>query len=178
MPAPIGVPESFEEHMRLIFDLLAVAYQADLTRVFTFMTGREASQRTYPGLGMKETHHDTSHHARVPEKMAQHAKINTYFASLFAEFLETLRQSPEGDGSVLDHSLIAFGTGMSDGQAHSSYPLPLALVGSAGGRIRGDRFVVAPEWTPVANLWLGVAGMFGSPIEQVGESNARFEIAG
>jgi len=178
IPAPIGVPESFEEHMRLMFDLLAVAYQADLTRVFTFMTGREASQRSYPGLGMKETHHDTSHHARIPEKMAQHAKINAYFASLFAEFLATLRESPEGDGSVLDNSMIVFGTGMSDGQAHSSYPLPLAVVGSAGGRIRGDRFLVAPEWTPVADLWLGVAGMFGSPIEQIGESKARFEIAG
>jgi hypothetical protein len=178
MAAPIGIPESFDEHMRLMFDLLAVAYQADLTRVFTFMTGREASQRSYPGLGMKETHHDTSHHARVPEKMAQHAKINAHFAMLFAEFLDKLQQSPEGDGSVLDNSMIVFGAGMSDGQAHSSYPLPLAVLGSAGGRIRGNRYVIAPEWSPVADLWLGVAGMFGSPLEQVGESKARFEISG
>jgi hypothetical protein len=178
MAAPIGIPESFDEHMRMMFDLLVVAYQADLTRVFTFMTGREASQRTYPGLGMSETHHDTSHHARRPEKMAQHAKINTHFASLFAEFLAKLEASPEGDGSVLDHSLIAFGAGMSDGQAHSAYPLPLATVGSAGGRIRGNRYVIAPEWSPVANFWLGVAGTFGSPIDRVGESTERFEIAG
>src|SRR5882672_4745493 len=145
LTAPVGIPESFEEHIGLMFDLLAVAYQADLTRIFTFMTGREASQRTYPGLGMKETHHDTSHHGGQPDKMAQHAKINTYFVQLFAQFLETLRKSPDGDGSLLDHSLIAFGTGMSDGQAHNSYPLPFALVGGAGGKLRGDRFVVAPE---------------------------------
>lgn len=178
MAAPVGIPDTFEEHMRLMFDLLAIAYQADLTRVFTFMTGREASQRTYPGLGMKETHHDTSHHARIPEKMEQHAKINTYFAMLFAEFLGKLREAPEGDGSVLDHSMIVFGSGMSDGQAHAPYPLPLAIAGGAGGQLRGNRYLVAPEWSPVANLWLGVAGMFGSPLEQIGESNARFEIAG
>lgn len=174
--APVGIPESFEEHMGLMFDLLAVAYQADLTRVFTFMTGREASQRTYPGLGMSQTHHDVSHHGRQPDKMAQHAKINTYFTSLFASFLETLRSSPEGEGSVLDHALIAFGTGMSDGQAHNSYPLPFAVAGGAGGQIRGNRFIVAPEWSSIANVWLGVAGMFGSPIEHFGESTERFEL--
>jgi hypothetical protein len=178
IPAPIGIPASFEEHMRLMFDLLAVSYQADLTRVFTFMTGREASQRTYPGLDMKETHHDTSHHGRQPDKMAQHAKVNAYFASLVAEFLEKLRNSPEGDRTVLDNSMIVFGAGMSDGQAHSAYPLPLAVIGGGGGKIRGNRYLIAPEWSPVADLWLGVAGMFGSPLEQVGESKARFEIAG
>lgn len=173
---PVGIPESFEEHMRMMFDLLVVAYQADLTRVFTFMTGREASQRTYPGLAMKETHHDTSHHGGQPEKKAQHAKINTLFISLFAEFIDKLEASPEGDGSILDHSLIAYGHGMSDGQAHNSYPLAFSTVGSAGGRIRGNRYLIAPEWSPIANLWLGVAGIFGSPIEHVGESNARFEL--
>ena len=174
--APVGIPESFEEHMGVMFDLLAIAYQADLTRVFTFMTGREASQRTYPGLGMSQTHHDTSHHGQQPDKMAQHAKINTYFTMLFASFVERLRAAPEGDGSVLDHSLIAYGTGMSDGQAHNSYPLPFALVGGAGGQLRGNRYLVAPEWTSIANLWLGVAGMFGSPLERFGESTGRFEV--
>jgi hypothetical protein len=174
--APLGVPESFEEHMGLMFDLLVVAYQSDLTRIFTFMTGREASQRTYPALGFKETHHDISHHARQAEKMMQHTKINTYFASLFASFLEKLRNSPEAEGSVLDHSLIAFGAGMSDGQAHNSYPLSFAVIGGAGGKVKGDRFVIAPEWTPIANVWLGVASMFGSPIQSIGESTARFEL--
>jgi hypothetical protein len=174
--APVGIPESFEEHMAVMFDLLAIAYQADLTRVCTFMTGREASQRTYPGLGMSQTHHDTSHHGQQPDKMAQHAKINTYFTVLFASFLERLRAAPEGDGSVLDHSLIAYGTGMSDGQAHNSYPLPFALVGGADGRLRGNRYLIAPEWTSIANLWLGVAGMFGVPLESFGESTGRFEV--
>jgi hypothetical protein len=176
LPAPIGIPESFEEHMRMMFDLLVVAYQADLTRVFTFMTGREASQRTYPGLAMKETHHDTSHHGGQPEKKAQHAKINALFLSLFAEFVDKLEASPDGDGSLLDHSLIAYGHGMSDGQAHDSYPLAFATVGSAGGRIRGNRYLIAPEWSPIANLWLGVAGLYDAPIEAIGESNGRFEL--
>src|SRR4030095_6302301 len=163
--APLGVPDSVEEHTGLMFDLLVVAYQSDLTRIFTFMTGREASQRTYPALGFKETHHDISHHARQAEKMEQHTRINMHFAMLFASFLEKLRKSPEADGSVLDHSLIAFGAGMSDGQAHNSYPLSVSVFGSAGGRVKGNRFVIAPEWTPIANVWLGVASMFGSPIE-------------
>ncbi len=178
MAAPVGIPESFEEHMRLMYDLLLVAYQTDLTRVFTFMTGREASQRTFPELGMKETHHDISHHGGQAEKMAQHVKINAHFTELFAEFLGKLRDSHEADGSILDHSLIAFGTGMSDSQAHSSYPLAFSVIGSAGGRIRGNRYVIAPEWSSIANVWLGVAGMFGSPMESFGESKGRFELVG
>jgi hypothetical protein len=174
--APVGVPASFEEHAALMFDLLAVAYQSDLTRVFTYMMAREASQRTYPALGIPETHHDVSHHGNQPDKMALHAKIDTHYAQLFAAFVEKLRSMPEADGSVLDHSLIVFGCGMSDGQAHSAYPLPLAAVGGAGGRIKGNRFVVAPEWSSVANFWLSVAGMFGSPIERFGESTARLDL--
>jgi hypothetical protein len=174
--APIGIPQDFEEHMSVMFDLLAVAWTADLTRVFTFMTGREASQRTYPGLGMTFTHHDTSHHGRDPEKMAKHAQINTYFTELYARFLETLRNSPEGDGNVLDHSLIAYGTGMSDGQAHDSYPLPLSLTGGLHGKIKGDRFLVAPEWTTIGNLWVDVAGHYGVELNSLGESDGRFEI--
>jgi hypothetical protein len=127
-------------------------------------------------LGLNQTHHDISHHARQADKMEQHAKINTHYASLFAAFLEKLRRSPEAGGSVLDHSFIVFGAGMSDGQAHGPYPLPFSVFGSAGGRIKGDRFVTAPEWTPVANLWLGVASMFGSRLESFGESTARFDL--
>lgn len=176
MTAPVGIPDTFEEHMRMMFDLLVVAYQADMTRVFTFMTGREASQRTYPGLGMKETHHDTSHHGGQPEKKAQHAKINSLFISLFAEFIDKLKASPDGQGSLLDHSLIAYGHGMSDGQAHDDYPLAFAAVGGAGRNLRGNRYVKAPERSPIANLWLGVAGMFDSPIDKIGESTAKFEL--
>jgi Protein of unknown function (DUF1552) len=175
--APMGVPEAFEDHAAMMFDLLAVAYQADLTRVFTFMMAREASQRTYPVLAIPETHHDVSHHGNQPEKMALHAKIDTHFASLFAAFLDKLRRSPDGEGSVLDHSLIVFGAGMSDGQAHSAYPLPLAAIGGANRQMKGGRFLVAGEWTPVANFWLSVAAMFGSPLERFGESNGRIELA-
>jgi hypothetical protein len=174
--APLGVPESFEEHLRLMFRLLAIAYQADLTRVFTFMTAREASQRTYPQLDIRQPHHDVSHHANQAANMETFAKINTYYASLFAEFVETLRTSPEGDGSVLEHSLVFYGGGMSDGQAHSPYPLPLVSVGRAGGRLKGDRMMTAPEWTSVANLWLSVAGIFGSPLERFGESTGRVDL--
>jgi hypothetical protein len=174
--APVGIPESFEEHAALMFELLAVAYQADLTRVFTYMMAREASQRTYPVLGISETHHDVSHHGNQPEKMALHAKIDAHYSELFAAFVDRLRRAPEGDGTVLDHSLIVFGAGMSDGQAHSAYPLPLAAIGSAGGRIKGNRYLVAPEWSPVANFWLSVAGMFGSRIERFGESSGRIEL--
>ncbi len=174
--APLGVPESFEEHAMLMFDLLAVAYQADITRVFTFMMSREASQRTFPVLDIRQPYHDVSHHANRAENMEQHAKINTYYASLFARFVERLGTLPDGDGSVLDHSLIFYGCGMSDGQAHSPYPMMLASVGTAGGRVKGNRVIAPPEWTPIANLWLGVANMYGSPIESFGESTGRVEL--
>jgi hypothetical protein len=176
MPAPMGVPEVFEDHVAVMFDLMAVAWQADLTRVSTYMMAREASQRTYPAIGISETHHDVSHHGNRPDKMALHSKIDTHFTKLFASFLQTLAASPDGDGSVLDHSLIVFGAGMSDGQAHSAYPLPLAAVGGAGGRMKGNRFVVAPEWTPVANFWLSVATLFDAPLERFGESTGRVEL--
>src|SRR5688572_14367762 len=174
--APVGIPEAFEEHAAQMFDLLAVAFQADLTRIFTYMMAREASMRTFPVLGISEAHHDVSHHGNQGPKMQQHAKITTHFMGLFAKFVERLKAAPEGDGSVLDHSLIAFGTGMSDGQAHNAYPLPFTLVGGAGGRLKGNRFIVAPEWTSIANVWLSVADMFGTPLEKFGESTGRLQL--
>ena len=174
--APVGIPEAFEEHAAQMFDLLAVAFQADLTRVFTYMMAREASMRTFPVLGISEAHHDVSHHGNAAPKMQQHARITTHFMALFAKFVEKLKAAPEGDGSVLDHSLIAFGTGMSDGQAHNAYPLPFTLVGGAGGRLKGNRFIVAPEYTSIANVWLSVADMFGTPLEKFGESTGRVQL--
>jgi len=173
---PIGIPDSFEDHLALMYELLTVAYQADLTRVFTFMMAREASGRTFPALGIAEAHHDVSHHGQQPAKMALHAKINTHFTNLFAKFVERLQNTREGDGSLLDRSFLVYGTGMSDGQAHNDYPLPVAVVGGAGGRLRGNRFVVAPERTPLANLWLGVSGTFDTPLEHFGEATARMEV--
>jgi hypothetical protein len=176
LDAPLGIPETFEEHAALMFDLLAVAYQADLTRVFSFMMSREASQRTYPQLGISQPHHDVSHHGNRPEAMETHAKVDHHYTQLFANFLERLRATPEGEGSLLDNSLIFYGAGMSDGQAHSPYPLPLVAIGGAGGKVKGNRYIVAPEWTPIANLWLGVANMFGSPLESFAESTGRVEL--
>ena len=154
LDAPLGMPDTFESHAALMFDLLAVAYQSDITRVFSFMMSREASQRTYPELNIPMTHHDVSHHGGNADNMERHAKVNLHYAQLFATFLEKLQSMPEGDGTVLDNSLIFYGAGMSDGQAHAPYPLPLVSIGRGGGTIKGDRHIVAPEWTPVANLWL------------------------
>jgi hypothetical protein len=176
LDAPLGVPEAFEDHAAIMFDLLAVAYQSDLTRVFSFMMSREASQRTYPELNIPQTHHDVSHHGNQPENMERHAKVNHHYAQLFATFLEKLQAMPEGDGTVLDNSLIFYGGGMSDGQAHAPYPLPLVAVGRAGGKVKGDRHLVAPEWTPIANLWLGVADLYGRPLETFAESTGRVEL--
>src|SRR5215468_10862660 len=114
MDTPIGVPDSFEDHVGLMFDLIAAAFQADVTRVFTFMMSRELSQRTYPQIGVTEQHHSVSHHLNNPQKMAQMVKINTYYATLYVRFLEKLRNTSDGDGSVLDHSMLVYGAGMAD----------------------------------------------------------------
>ena len=129
--APVGVPESFEEHVTLLFDLLAVAYQADLTRVFTFMLGRELSQRTYPHIGVTEPHHSISHHGNRPPAIEAHAKVNTYHLTLFAKFIERLRSTPDGDGSLLDQSLDSVR------QRHGQRERPLG--GSAADAARGRR---------------------------------------
>ncbi len=174
--APIGIPDSFQEHMSVMFDLLAVAYQADITRVFTFTMARELSMRTYPELGITDPHHPLSHMGREPEKVALHAKLNTYHVSLFAQFLEKLRKTPDGDGSILDHSMIVYGSGMSDGNTHSPAPLALIAVGGATGK--GNRHVVAPQTldSPTGNLWLSVADKYGIPMDRFGASNGRVEI--
>ena len=176
LDAPLGVPETFEAHASMMFDLLAVGYQADVTRVFSFMMSREASQRTYPELNIPQTHHDVSHHGGQADNMERHAKVNTYYAQLFARFVERLSTMPEGDGTVLDHSLIFYGGGMSDGQAHAPYPLPLVSLGRAAGKVKGGRHIVAPEWSPIANLWLSVANLYGVPFDTFAESNGRVEL--
>jgi hypothetical protein len=172
--APVGIPESFEEHVGLMFDLLTVAYQADLTRVFTFMMSRELSQRTYPQIGVPDQHHGVSHHGNDPEKIAKVAKINAYHARLFATFLERLRSTPDGDGSVLDHSLIFFGGGMGNPNQHAVGPLPMVVAG--GGVARRGRHLALPASTPVGNLWLTVANQFDHPMEKFGESTGTIDL--
>lgn len=166
---PIGIPDSFEEHLALMYDLMTIAYQADLTRVVTFMTDRELSQRTYPQIGVTEQHHTVSHHGNDPENIAKVARINTYHVELFAKFLDRMRATPDGDGSLLDHSLIFYGGGMGNPNQHASDPLPLIAVG--GGLGTGHRHIKLPTRTPVGNLWMAVANHYGSPIDHLGDSN-------
>ena len=167
LEAPVGVPESFEEHVGLMFELLAAAYQANVTRVFTFMLSRELSQRTYPQIGVSEQHHSISHHQNNAEKMAQVVKINTYHAGLFARFLDKLQRTEDGPGSLLDHSLVFYGAGMGDSNGHATDPLPVIAV---SGSLKGNRRIELPRRTPVGNLWRTVAAKYDSPIEHYGDS--------
>ena len=174
--APVGVPESFEEHASLLFDLLAIAYQADLTRVFTFMLGRELSQRTYPHIGVTEPHHSISHHGNRPQAIEAHAKVNTYHLTLFAKFVERLRSTPDGDGSLLDQSLILYGSGMGNGNVHSADLLPTLLVGGAAGRSKAAGTSLAGTLTPNADLLISMAETFGVELEHFGGNKGRIPL--
>ena len=175
-PQPVGVPESYEEHVELMFDLLALAYQADLTRVFTFMMAREVSQRTYPNLGVTEPHHSISHHGNRPAAIEGHTKVNVYHVQLFARFLERLRAMPDGDGSILDHSLIVYGSGMSDGNGHTGAPLPTLVVGRGIDRVKGDRHIATPQGTPMANFLLSVSQKLGVEQDTFGISTGTVDL--
>ena len=174
--APVGVPASFEEHVAVLFELMAVAYEADLSRVFTFMMNREASQIVFPNLDINEPWHHISHHGNEPEKLAALVKINTWQIELFGRFLDRLQSTPDGDGSLLDHSLILWGSGMSDSNAHSALDVPLLLAGKASGRMKGDRHIAAPKDTQLANAMLDLGQKFGAEIDRFGVSTGRFEL--
>jgi hypothetical protein len=176
--APIGVPESFEEHVALQFDLLALAYQADITRVFTFMMSRDTSQRVYANLSITEPHHSMSHHGNNPERLANLVKINTYHVELFGRFLEKLRSAPDGDGSLLDHSVLLYGSGMSESDTHSRLNIPTLLAGGGAGLMKGkgNHHIQAPQGTPMANLLLNLANKFGCEMSQYGISTGTLEI--
>jgi hypothetical protein len=170
--APVGVPESFEEHVSLQFELLALAYQADITRVFTFMMSRDATQRVYPNLGITEPHHSMSHHGNDPEKISNLVKLNTYHVQLFANFVKKLSEMQEGDGSLLDHSVVLFGSGMSESNVHSRLDIPTILLG--GGE--GNNHIKAPKETPFANFLLGLANRFGVKADKFGISTGALQI--
>jgi len=174
--APIGVPDSFEDHVGLMFDLIAAAWQSDVTRVFTFMMSRELSQRTYPQIGVTEQHHSISHHLNNPEKMARMQKINVYYVQLYARFLEKLKNTPDGDGSLLDHSMVVYGAGMADSNSHATDPLPVVLTG--GSVPKGNRHVEVPVRTPIGDLWREVAGTYGNPVEHFGDSAGQTNVLG
>ena len=161
--------DAFEEHLALMYDLLVLAYQGDLTRVFTFMSDRELSQRTYPQIGVSEQHHTVSHHGNDPGNIAKVAKINTYHVELFTKFIDRLKSTPDGGGSLYDHALIFYGGGMGNPNQHASDPLPLLAVG--GGVGKGHRHIQLAPRTPVGNLWMAVARQYGSSLDAIGESN-------
>jgi len=174
--APVGIPESFEDHVGLQFDLLALAYEADITRVFTFMMSRDASQRVYPNIGITEPHHSMSHHGGNQEKIANLVKLNTYHITLFGKFLGKLGSTPDGDGSLLDHSMIVFGSGMSESNNHLRLDVPTLLVGGGAGALKGNRHIKAAKETPLANFMLSIANKFDVGIDKFGISTGTVEI--
>jgi hypothetical protein len=168
---PSGVPDDHETHTKLMFDLMAIAFQADITRVSTFMMAREVSYRTFPMLGISEGFHPSSHHQNNPARLESLTKINTYHVSLLAHLLERLRSTPDGDGTLLDHSLILYGSGMSNSNIHNHSPLPIVLAGGAAGKMKGGRHLKYPEETPMSNLLLSILHKAGVEQESIGDSN-------
>ena len=176
---PGGVPATFEEHTALMYDLQLLAYQSDLTRVITFMYGREITGRTYPALGINESHHSISHHGEDPEKLAKLAVIQAHHVSLFANYLAKLKATPDGDGSLLDHSMILFGSGISNSDRHTHVELHPIVVGGGGGTIKGGRHIAHPTGTPLANLHLTLLNKMGVQLDKLGDSNGQMnELSG
>lgn len=173
--APVGLPDAFDDHMTVTYNLMHLAYQGDISRVFTFMTGHEATDRGYAFIGVPEQHHSISHHGNDPEKLAKYAKIATYQMVKFAEFLEKLKATSEGDGTLLDHAVLYWGSGMSNGNAHDRNNPPAVIVGGGCGRLKGNRHIVAKD-TPTANLLLALAHVGGVEIESLPASTGRVDL--
>ena len=168
---PVGAPESYDEHAKLMFDLALVAFQADITRVFTLLLGREQTNRPYPFIGVPEAHHSISHHQNDPVKLAKAAKINAYHIDLLARFAGRLRDIEDGDGTLLDHSMILQGSGLSNSDQHSHIDLPLVLVGGGAGALRGGRHLRFPKDTPMNNLHMALLDKVGVDVSQFGDSS-------
>ena len=165
-----GIPDTFAEHARVMLDLQVLAFQADLTRVVTFMMSREVSPRTYPELGIPDPHHGLSHHQNRPEQMAKLAKLNRHHVEQLAYFMEKLAATPDGDGTLLDQVLIQYGCGISDGNQHLHVNLPVLVAGGAAGAVEGGRHLRVAEETPLTNLQLAVLEKLGVPTEKLGDS--------
>lgn len=168
--SPSGIPDDHEEHTKLMFDLMVLAFQANITRISTFMMAREVSYRTFPKLGISEAFHPASHHQNVQGRLDVLTKINTYHVSLIAYLLDRLKNTPDGDGTLLDHSLILYGSAMSNSNVHNHGPLPVFVAGGAAGRMKGGRHIKYPENTPMANLLMTILDKAGIPQESVGDS--------
>ena len=172
-PRPTGVPKDYAEHIRLMFDLMVLAFQGDVTRVATFMYANEGSTKSYAFMGVPEGHHDLSHHGGDAQKHAKIQKINTFHIEQFGYFLDKLAAIPEGDGTLLDHSMITYGSGISDGNRHNHDDLPILLAGGGNGSLKGGRHVVFPERTPLNNLYLSMLDRLDVKIPGLGDSNGR-----
>ena len=170
---PVGVPAAYADHARLMFDLQLLAMQGDVTRVMTFQLARETSNRTYPEIGVSDPHHPLSHHGNDPEKIARMAKINAFHVSLFAEYLAKLKATPEGDGTLLDHSLILYGSGIGNPNIHDHTNLPIIVAGGAAGGMKGNRHIKYAKPTPLANLHLTLLDKVGVAIHSFADSNGR-----
>src|SRR6202158_2046375 len=171
---PAGIPESFDDHAPLLYDLQLLAYQSDITRVSTFMYGREQTGRPYPQIGVPEPHHPVTHHKGDAMMMEKCTKIQRHHIALFAEYLEKLRNTPDGDGSLLDHVILLFGSGISNSDRHTHGPLPTFVVGGGSGTLKGGRHLVYPEHTPLTNLQLTLLNKLGIPAEKLGDSTGQF----
>lgn len=172
---PGAAPGSYEQHCQLMLDLLVLAFQTDMTRVSTFMMSKEQTGRAYPEIGVPDGHHPVSHHQNDPAKLEKLAKINAYHTQQFAYFLDKLRQTPDGDGTLFDHSMFVYGSGMSDGNLHFQLDLPTVLVGGVAGTGKGGRHVGYRNDTPVANLWVTMLEKMGVPEETFGDSTGKLE---
>ncbi|MGH7128769.1 MAG: DUF1552 domain-containing protein, partial [Planctomycetaceae bacterium] len=168
---PLGVPASYADHARLMFDLQRLALAGDITRVVTFQLARETSNRTYPEIGVNDPHHPLTHHGNDPEKIAKVAKINQFHVSLFAEFLEKMQSTPEGDGSLLDNALYLYGSGMGNPNIHEHRNLPVLVAGGAAGNMRGGRHIKYDEPTPLANLHLTLLDKVGVHLDSFADSD-------
>ncbi len=175
---PVGVPAAYADHARLMFDLQILALQGDVTRVITFQLARETSNRTYPEIGVPDPHHPLTHHGNDPDKIAKMAKINAFHVSLFAEFLEKMKATPEGDGSLLDHSLYLYGSGMGNPNVHDHTNLPVLVAGGASGGMRGNRHIRYDQPTPLANLHLTLLNKAGVDLERFADSSGEVEELG
>jgi hypothetical protein len=172
---PIDIPDSFEEHTKLMLDLVVLAFHADITRVFTMIFSRELSSRTFPNIGVPEQHHPTSHHRNDPDLIAKKAKIDTYHVQLLAYLLSKLQGTTDGAGTLLDQSLIMYGGGMGDGNLHRHSDLPCLLAGSLGGRLKTGRHLAYPRDTPMANLLLTLLDTVGVRLDMLGDSTGRLQ---
>jgi hypothetical protein len=175
---PAGVPPEFAEHARLMFDLITLALQTDATRIVTFMFTNAGSNRSYPQLDIAEGHHDLSHHGNDAQKQEKIAQINRYHVQLFAYLVEKLAGTPEGEGTLLDHCMLMYGSGIGDGNRHNHDNLPIVLLGRGGGSVQPGRHLAYPRETPLTNLYRSMLERVGAPVDQFGDSTGVLEELG